>query len=199
MDVFDAHTYELEIDDIRSLMKESDLPVFETERLIAKRWDPAIVDQALEIYSDPLVTRHMPMMRCTTREEMLAKIEWGIERNKKWDEPLGSFPVFLKETDRMVGTALIKYLPDGDENLTDDIEIGWHLGSAYWGQGYATEFGNELLRIGFGLGLSEIFAVTGLENLPSQAVCKRLGMEHLGQTEKYYGERVELFVIRSDR
>ena len=100
------------------------------------------------------------------------------------------------ETDQMVGTALIKNLPDAEKNFTEDIEIGWHLAYDFWGQGLATEFGRELIRIGFeDAACSVIYAVTDLENYPSQAVCKRLGMDHVGQTEKYYGQRLELFQI----
>ncbi|MDB4777943.1 GNAT family N-acetyltransferase [bacterium] len=177
-------------------MQKDELPIFETERLRAHRWRVDLAEQALEIYSDSHVTRHISKMHCQTLQEMIAKLEWAVERNTQWDEPFGSFPVFSKSSDQLVGTALIKNLPDQAGNLTDDIEIGWHLGRRYWGQGFATEFGNELIRIGFDQGLSVVYAVTDLENSASQAVCKRLGMKNLGQSEKYYGQRLELFEIR---
>jgi RimJ/RimL family protein N-acetyltransferase len=177
-------------------MQADDLPIFETERLFAQRWHLDLAEQALEIYSDPRVTEHIPTMHCNSVSEMIAKIEWAIERNKNWDEPLGSFPVFLKSSKRMIGTALMKNLPDENEDLTDDIEIGWHLGSPHWGQGFATEFGNELVRIGFDLGLPVLYAVTGLENKASQDVCQRIGMKPLGRTRKFYGQELELFETR---
>lgn len=180
-------------------MKPSDLPVFETDRLFAGVWDLELAAQALEIYSDPLVCEHVPDLRCRSIEEMQSKIQWGIDRNKNWEPPMGSFPVFLKSTGRMIGTALIKNLPDGQRNLTEDIEIGWHLGSRHWGNGYATEFGRELIRIGLDdLQLKQLYAVTDITNVASQAVCRRLGMQHLGQTDKYYGSTLELFRIASD-
>ncbi len=40
-------------------------------------------------------------------------------------------------------------------------------------------------------------AVTYPENLPSQAVCRRLGMTHRGSTTRYYDITLELFDLRS--
>ncbi len=174
--------------------------IFETERLVAKRWNIKFAEQALQIYSDPKVTEFIPKTHCDSIEEKREAIEWNIQRNKKWDEPLGSFPVFLRSTGEMVGCSLIKNLPDGDGNLTNEIEIGWHLGSSYWGKGLATEFGKKLIHIGLTtLRIPELWAVTDLENTPSQAVCKRLGMKHVGRTEKYYGMELELFHLSSDK
>lgn len=177
-------------------MSHTDEPVmFETSRLFALRWSVSIAEQALEIYGDPKVTEFIAPMHCSTIQEMESKIEWIMERNRtKWDEPLGSFPVFLRATGQMVGTALIKNLPDGNDVLTPKIEIGWHLGHQFWGQGLATEFGNELLRIGFEeLNLPVLYAVTGLTNIASQAVCGRLGMRATGRTKEFYGQELELF------
>lgn len=178
-------------------MKQNDLPIFETERLVARRWNLNLAAQSLEIYADPRVTEHIQKMHCDTEEEMTRKLEWIIERNRRWNEPFGSFPVFSKLENQLVGTALIKALPDSQGELSKDIEIGWHLGSQHWGKGYATEFGNELIRIGFDAGLSVIYAVTGLENAASQAVCRRLGMTYVGRTQEYYGQELELFEVRT--
>ena len=37
------------------------------------------------------------------------------------------------------------------------------------------------------------------ENTASIRVCERLGMEHLGETDRYYGVRVELFRARAEK
>jgi len=41
--------------------------------------------------------------------------------------------------------------------------------------------------------LPQIFAVVDSANLASRKVVERLGMIHLGQTDRYYGETLELF------
>jgi RimJ/RimL family protein N-acetyltransferase len=47
------------------------------------------------------------------------------------------------------------------------------------------------------LGLDEVYATIAPTNEPSLAVARRLGMEHLGRTTKYYdGIEFELFRLR---
>jgi len=45
----------------------------------------------------------------------------------------------------------------------------------------------------FAQGLTRIVAVTNVGNETSQAVCRRLGMAHLGRTTRYYDTTKELF------
>jgi RimJ/RimL family protein N-acetyltransferase len=53
-----------------------------------------------------------------------------------------------------------------------------------------------VLARGFAGGLEEIHAVTHLDNFPSQAVCRRIGMEHRGVVEKWYDDPSEHFLVR---
>ena len=175
----------------------SEVPFFQTPRLVARHWSMDIAEQALTIYGDPEVTKFLWGQHYRSLDEMKEKIEWIMERNTKFAEGLGSFPVFLRESGQMVGTALIKNLPDNEENFTSDIEIGWHLARRHWGKGFATEFGRALLQIGFEhLDLDVLHAVVDLENEASKNVARRLGMRHLGQTTRYYsGDAIEHFVL----
>ena len=43
--------------------------------------------------------------------------------------------------------------------------------------------------------LDKVLALTDPDNARSQAVCRRLGMHHLGQTGQYYGLSLELFEL----
>jgi RimJ/RimL family protein N-acetyltransferase len=65
-----------------------------------------------------------------------------------------------------------------------DVEIGWHLHSDAWGHDYATEAAAAPLHDAFRRGLTRIIAVTDLDNHASQAVCRRLGMTHIGRTTR---------------
>jgi RimJ/RimL family protein N-acetyltransferase len=67
------------------------------------------------------------------------------------------------------------------------LEVGWTLGRPFWGQGYATEAGAAAMRYGF-LTQPDDRIVSNIDpdNLPSQAVAKRLG-----ETK---GERAEIKV-----
>jgi RimJ/RimL family protein N-acetyltransferase len=44
-------------------------------------------------------------------------------------------------------------------------------------------------------GVDEVLAVVRPENQRSLAVCRRLGMEHVGSTSRYYRTELELFRI----
>ena len=46
---------------------------------------------------------------------------------------------------------------------------------------------------------TEINAVTHLTNGPSQAVCRRIGMEHRGVVERWYDDPSEHFVITREQ
>ena len=55
------------------------------------------------------------------------------------------------------------------------------------------------LSLAFGAcGVTEVLAVVYPDNAKSIAVCRRLGMTHLGQTDRFYGVAFELFRLRAD-
>jgi len=74
----------------------------------------------------------------------------------------------------------------GGMGLTVDLqhqhaELGYWLGVAHWGKGYATEAAREMLRYGFeDLRLHRIFASHFEHNPASGRVLRKLGMRHEG-------------------
>ena len=58
------------------------------------------------------------------------------------------------------------------------VEIGWRLGSAHWGRGYATEAALAVLHHAWSLDLPEVQAITTRSNIRSRAVMERIGMVH---------------------
>ena len=96
----------------------------------------------------------------------------------------------------MLGNLLLKPILLSTCEPSDrpnDVEIGWHLHPDAWGQGYATEAAEAVLDDAFSRGLAKVLAVTNPDNHASQAVCRRLGMTHLGCTTRYYDTPNELF------
>jgi RimJ/RimL family protein N-acetyltransferase len=62
-----------------------------------------------------------------------------------------------------------------------NAELGYWLGVPYWGQGYATEAAQEMLRYGFeDLRLHRIFASHFKHNPASGRILKKLGMRYEG-------------------
>ena len=175
--------------------------IFRTERLFASRWEPGDAVHALEIYGDPEVTRYIGGKPEADIDSMRVRLEALIERNERLGPQMGSFPVFDRATGQLLGSALIKPLPDTSGELTDDIEIGWHLRRSAWRQGYASEFGRKLLSIGFDdLNLPVLHAVVDRQNPASARVAERLGMRFLGLTCRYYtGEQILHFAMDAGR
>jgi RimJ/RimL family protein N-acetyltransferase len=174
--------------------------VFETERLVARAWSLDDAEDAWDLYRRPEVVRYIGGKTQDTVEAAREHLRFLIERNAGWPAGYGSFPLFLRDGGRMVGTAIVKRLPDARDRPSEDTEIGWHLHPDVWGRGLATEIGRRLLRHGFEtLGLDEIHAVVEPPNTASSAVALRLGMAHVGRTTAYYGGiEVEHYVLRRE-
>ena len=161
-------------------------------RLLARHWHVDLAHEAMRIYADP-VAMHFLAPNYPVRDEahMRANIERICALNATHNRPMGSWPLFDKNTDELVGTVLLKPLPNSAR-----IEVGWHVARDMWGQGYATEAGRAALVHGFeNLGLEKIHAIVDPENAPSIRVTERLGMTHLGRTTEYHDRSLEFFVI----
>ena len=126
------------------------------------------------------------------RGEAVALIEQSAARLAA-DPRFGAWAVIERSSGIAAGTVLLKPLPGGD----GEIEIGWHFHPDSWGRGLASEAAGALLARGLADGLEEVWAVTHLENRPSVAVCRRLGMRLLGVTHRWYAEPSLMFWIGS--
>ncbi|KOT55662.1 MULTISPECIES: GNAT family N-acetyltransferase [Streptomyces] len=59
-----------------------------------------------------------------------------------------------------------------------EIEIGWRLGRAHWGKGYATQAARAALEAVRAAGVRSVVAMVASGNERSIAVTRRLGMRH---------------------
>jgi RimJ/RimL family protein N-acetyltransferase len=87
--------------------------LFETERLVARAWDAERdAEEAFAMYGDPQVVRFLapPTPDVATQRE---KIRAMIERYRQWSPhgDYGSWPLFHKQTGKLVGVALLRPLP----------------------------------------------------------------------------------------
>jgi RimJ/RimL family protein N-acetyltransferase len=173
------------------------MEVLQTERLIVRDWEASDADFVFDMYSRWEVQRYLG-----TTPRVMADRSEANERIATWralEHPVyGVWAVEVSATGALAGTLLLKLIPaSGDTTpleLSDDTEIGWHFHPDFWGSGYATEAASAVLQRGFDGGLERIVAVTNPENLPSQRVCTRIGMQHQGLTDAYYNVTCELFV-----
>jgi ribosomal-protein-alanine N-acetyltransferase len=88
----------------------------------------------------------------------------------------GLWAVEVAEDGALAGFVGLQ-VPHFEAAFTPCVEVGWRLGRAHWGRGYATEAARAALDHGFGpAGLREIVSFTVPANRRSRAVMERLGM-----------------------
>jgi RimJ/RimL family protein N-acetyltransferase len=187
---------------------------FRTRRLIARDWVLDDAEAAFDIYGRDEVMRWLgaqprgPVQSLAQMRERLA----AMIRRSAAEPNYGLWALELRTgpaVGAVVGAALLSQLPEP----AGEVEIGWHLNPMHWGHGYATEAGRGAVGLAFGLTqvgpdvvavsaadgrlpLDHVIALVDPDNARSLAVCRRLGMTHLGQTDKYYGLELERFELR---
>jgi RimJ/RimL family protein N-acetyltransferase len=98
----------------------------------------------------------------------------------------------LHETGEVVGGVTLLPLPP----FEIDLQVGWQIAPKAWGNGFATEAGHAVAHYAFDAGLDEIFAVVRSQNVKGAATARRVGMEWVGVTEKYYDRTLEVYRLR---
>jgi len=123
-----------------------------------------------------------------TRDEVAASI--GRMLAAYVERPgYGLLHASLRDSGRYVGGCGLFKVPEGD-----DIEIAYRLPVDCWGHGYATEMATAVLAYGFEeLSLSRIIGLTWPENVASQRVLEKIGMQPAG-VEQHYGRAMQVFV-----
>lgn len=166
-----------------------------TDRLILREWAEADADAALAVYGDPAVVRWLaPVLDCVPdAAAMRAQLREWIAATREGEEGLGHWAVELVGDGSVVGGVSLHALPVGEQ----DVEIGWQLAPAHWGHGYAVEAARRAVDRAFSLDIDEVFALVRPRNVRGEATARRLGMQWVGETEKYYGLRLHLYRMRS--
>lgn len=166
---------------------------FETKRLVLRAWNPEQDEiAAFRIYSDPEVTQFLSRGNW---DKTIADTRSRLQHYANLSD-IGSWAIVEKTTQQPIGSAFLIRLPDQQGQRTQGYEVGWHLGKAFWGNGYATEAAQNVIEYGFHvLKIPAIYAVTRPENQRSIQVTQRLDMTPLGRTKEYYGVETELFQL----
>lgn len=186
----------------------------ETERLVLRRFTAADVDNLFDLDSDPEVMLFLTGGTSTPRDVIQNDI----------------LPAFLRYYERFAGFGVWAAIEkaSGDflgwfsfrprEGLSpDDVELGYRLRQAAWGQGYATEGSRALIRKGFTeLGVQRVFATTYQDNLPSRRVMEKAGLTlvrtyritpadllaegtyHITSQDLWDGDDVEYALLKAD-
>ncbi|MGW1882892.1 GNAT family N-acetyltransferase [Streptomyces sp. NPDC001970] len=166
-----------------------------TDRLTLRPWRIEDAEEALAIYGDSGVSRWLsPAMDPVADVSAMRLVlqQWMGEDNRlMW--PAGRWAIERRDDQRLIGGAVLLPLPPRGE----DMEMGWQLLPSAWGHGYATEAGLAIAKWALDEGLDEIFAVARPTNNRGEATIRRIGMEWVGETDKYYDMRLQVFRLRA--
>jgi ribosomal-protein-alanine N-acetyltransferase len=162
-------------------------PQIETARLLLR---PPLVDDAevlSTIWSDPEVTKFIPIILFRTRDEIKEFIPVTLER---WEERgFGMFSVMTKKDGAMIGYCGLQFL-----NGSNEVEIYYGFSKEAWDNGFATEAARAVLRFGFEeVKLEHIAGVTQPENAASQKVLEKIGLERHAENRKFYDNECAYF------
>lgn len=155
------------------LRKINNMKILETERLILRTWKEEDAVDYFNINQDPKVIEFLrgPL----TMEQVNDFIPAANSHGEKYGYTL--WAVELKENGDLIGFIGLNYT-DWESHFTPAVEVGWRLGSQYWGKGFATEGAKAALDYGFTrCDLKEIVSFTVPSNIRSIRVMEKIGLK----------------------
>jgi ribosomal-protein-alanine N-acetyltransferase len=130
------------------------------------------------IYSDPVVMRYVatgPAANLAATERLLH--DYTIHQHA---HGFSFWGVRERATGMLIGDAGLYRTPAGE------VELGYTLGYAWWGRGYATEAARAWLEAAFGpLELEEVVALAEPANGASLRVLEKAGMRRVGERSAF--------------
>ncbi|WP_330177442.1 GNAT family N-acetyltransferase [Streptomyces sp. NBC_01498] len=167
-----------------------------TPRLTLRPWRRDDAVAALPVYGVHEVSRWLaPALEPVSGLPAMERVvERWVSESETLEPPQGRWAVLLRESGRLVGGVALLPLPP----LGSDLEIGWQLAPDMWGQGLAAEAGHAVAHRAFesDAGVEELFAVVRPRNSRGAATARRVGMEWVGETEKYYDLLLQVYRLR---
>lgn len=145
----------------------------ETDRLILRHLDVGDVDAMMNVFGDAEVMRFGPGVQ--TREWVMKWIGECLENYDLWG--FGMWAVVEKRNSEVIGYCGLSRFPAVGGRA--EIELGYRLSRAYWGNGFATEAAVFVRDYAFGrVGLARLISIIDPGNTRSIRVATKLGMKY---------------------
>jgi ribosomal-protein-alanine N-acetyltransferase len=146
-------------------------PTLETARLRLRPYSQADIAELLPLIGTrEVAVTTLRIAHPYTEQDARSFLALTGEPDKIW------VAITLRSNSRQIGGIGLRV-----DDQHQHAELGYWLGVSYWGQGYATEAANEMLRYGFeSLNLHRIFASHFGHNPASGRILTKLGMRHEG-------------------
>lgn len=160
-------------------------PTLETERLRIRPYREDDIPELLPLVgAREVAATTLRIAHPYTEEDARAFLELAKDPDKLW------LAITLRSDASQIGGIGLRIEPQHRH-----AELGYWLGVAHWGKGYATEAAREMLRYGFKeLSLHRIFATHFKHNPASGRILKKVGMRYEGCQRQHllkWGEFVD--------
>jgi len=150
-----------------------------TDRIAFSHWAQTDYDLAILLWGDEVVTKYISKTGKFTEREIIERVNTEIKNEEVFR--IQYWPIFEKETEDFIGCCGLR--PYRIEDYV--YEIGFHLRTKYWGQGFATEAALATIRHAFNnLNAATLFAGHHPNNTDSEKVLRKLEFEYIG--DEYY-------------
>ncbi len=161
------------------------LPTLQTDRLLLRPYTEHDAAELLPLIgAREVAATTLRIAHPYTRHDAKAFFELTKDPDKVW------LAITLRGDGRQIGGIGMRV-----DQQHKHAELGYWLGVDYWGKGYATEAGREMIRYGFEeLGMHRIFASHFRHNPASGRILRKLGMRHEGCQREHllkWGEFVD--------
>jgi RimJ/RimL family protein N-acetyltransferase len=153
----------------------------ETRRLVIRTYEERDAKPWLALVNDPNVTRFLPPRPSPVTLENFWE---ALQRRHVMEQERGHamWAVELKQTGAFIGQCGLYPA----ELKGPEVELAYHLTTASWGNGYATEAAIAVLGRAFGpVGLERVIAIVMPENVGSCRVIEKAGMRFEGSGTYY--------------
>jgi RimJ/RimL family protein N-acetyltransferase len=157
----------------------------ETQRLVLRRFTEADADRLLALDSDPEVLRHTGTRPLPDAAAYRRHIRTGIVCYYHVYQGYGFWAVVEKVGGRFIGWFCLRPALDSPWAAAlgyglDDVELDCRLQRSIWGQGYATEVAQALLRKALTeLGASWVVASASAVHAAALRVLEKAGLRRL--------------------
>ncbi len=153
--------------------------VLKTSRLIIREWRASDLAPMTAINQDPKVMEHFFALRSEAETRRFIDVNIALHMR----EGYCLYAVELKGSQQFIGFVGLSPV-DAQISKSPTVEIGWRLGSQFWGKGYATEAALAIMQHAHdNLGISELICFTTVGNFRSSQLMTRLGFNHYAEED----------------
>jgi RimJ/RimL family protein N-acetyltransferase len=166
-----------------------------TDRLLLRDWMVTDAEAALKLFGhDTLIRWVHEHDHISDADAMYGVLQGWAAQQHEMTPGTGRWALVLREAGTLIGGISLLPMPVPEA----DVEIEYYLVPECWGRGYITEAARALAHWAFDHSLVELFALVSSDNARAAATARRIGMEWVGESDKYYGRPLQVFRLRPD-